>query len=157
MLIIRDVEQKDEDEVITMMRDFYGSPACLHTVPEENFETTLLEATFGNPSVRILVLEEKDEDDPESLARIMGYAHFTVSWSNEAGGTQIWLDELYLKDDARGKGYGTKVFQWLEDQYPEAMRIRLEVTEENTRAISLYEKLGYKAIPYYQMCKDFAE
>ena len=37
MLIIRDMEQRDETVILEMMKDFYNSPACLHIVPEENF------------------------------------------------------------------------------------------------------------------------
>ena len=155
MLIIRDMEQKDEAVILEMMQDFYNSPACLHTVPEENFRRTLTEASAGNPCVRVLILEEKEGQDSETPALPLGYAHFTVSWNNEAGGTQIWFDELYLKAEARGKGCGTKVFKWLEENCPDVNRIRLEVTKENTRAISLYERLGYEELPYYQMCRDF--
>ena len=60
MLIIRDMEQKDEAVILEMMQDFYNSPACLHTVPEENFRRTLTEASAGNPCVRVLILEEKE-------------------------------------------------------------------------------------------------
>lgn len=155
MLIIRDMEQRDETVILEMMKDFYNSPACLHTVPEENFRCTLSEAAAGNPCVKVLILEERDEAAPKTEPAALGYAHFTVSWNNEAGGDQIWFDELYLKAAARGKGCGTKVFQWIEEHYPDVKRIRLEVTKENTRAISLYERLGYGELPYYQMCKDF--
>ncbi|HIX99282.1 GNAT family N-acetyltransferase [Faecalicatena contorta] len=155
MLIIRTMEKKDEAVILEMMKDFYNSPACLHTVPEENFRRTLAEAVAGNPCVRVLILEEQEVNDPQAEAVTLGYAHFTVSWNNEAGGEQIWFDELYLKAEARGKGCGTKVFRWIEEHYPDVKRIRLEVTKENTRAISLYERLGYGELPYYQMCKDF--
>ena len=92
MLIIRDMEQKDEAVILEMMQDFYNSPACLHTVPEENFRRTLTEASAGNPCVRVLILEEKEGQDSETPALPLGYAHFTVSWNNEAGGKQIWFD-----------------------------------------------------------------
>ena len=34
MLIIRTMEKKDEAVILEMMKDFYNSPACLHTVPK---------------------------------------------------------------------------------------------------------------------------
>lgn len=151
MLVIRDAIPQDKAAVLSMMKDFYDSPACLHTVPEENFLNTFREALSGNPSVRLLILEEQNEKEQN---RIQGYANIILSWNNEAGGPQIWLDELYVKDSARGKGFGTQVFQWIQKEYPEIRRIRLEVTKENTRAVSLYQKLGYQELPYYQMCKD---
>lgn len=151
MLMIRDITEADREEVVAMMKEFYGSPACLHTVPEENFHRTITAAIEKSPLARILVLEETDQSPAE---RITGYANLAITWNNEAGGIQVWFDELFFKSNARGKGYGTEVFQWLEKEYPQARRIRLEVTHKNTRAISLYERLGYEELPYYQMIKD---
>ena len=50
----------------------------------------------------------------------------------------IWLEELFFKSSCRGKGYGTKVFAWVEKEYPQAKRFRLEATYTNKRAIALY-------------------
>lgn len=150
MLIIRDIAEQDRDQVVKMMTTFYESPACLHSVPTEHFKRTITETLKGNPYSRILVLQEG-----EDTANIVGYAALALSWSNEAGGPLIWFDELYLSPETRGKGYGTQVFHWLEDAYPDVKRVRLEVTHENTRAIQLYERLGYEELPYYQMLKDF--
>lgn len=66
----------------------------------------------------------------------------------------IWLEELFFKSSCRGKGYGTKVFAWVEKEYPQAKRFRLEATYTNKRAIALYERLGYEELHYYQMIKD---
>lgn len=151
MLIIRDITEADRDAVVKMMKEFYESPACLHTVPEENFHRTITEAVNKNPLTRLLVLEEQNGEEPPAMA---GYANLAVTWNNEAGGIQIWFDELFFKSNARGKGYGTQVFKWLEKEYPQARRFRLEVTKENTGAISLYERLGYEELLYYQMIKD---
>ena len=35
------------------------------------------------------------------------------------------------------------------------VRLRLEVEEDNIRAISLYRKIGYEKLDYMQMIKDF--
>ena len=64
------------------------------------------------------------------------------------------LDELYFKPEYRGKGYGTQAFAWVEQEYPDAKRFRLEATYSNERAISLYRKLGYEELNYCQMIKD---
>ena len=47
-----------------------------------------------------------------------------------------------------------KVFAWVEKEYPQAKRFRLEATYTNKRAIALYERLGYEELHYYQMIKD---
>ena len=152
MLIIRDVTEADREQAVAMMKEFYKSPACLHEVPEEHFHRTITEAAGPNPAVRLMMLEEQEGDE---APRTVGYAHFVVSWNNEAGGQQIWFDEMVFNENARGKGYGTQVFAWMEKEYPDVKRIRMEVTRENIRAIALYERMGYKHLDYYQMCKDF--
>ena len=73
---------------------------------------------------------------------------------NEAGGLTVWLEELYFMENARGKGYGSEVFAWLEQEYAHAKRFRLEATYSNKRAIALYERLGYEELHYFQMIKD---
>ena len=69
----------------------------------------------------------------------------------------MWIEELYFKEQARGKGYGSQVFAWIEDTYSQAKRFRLEAARSNERAIALYERLGYEELPYYQMIKDRKE
>ena len=90
----------------------------------------------------------------EDETGIVGYFLIAITWSNEAGGITIWLDELFFKSSSRGKGYGTQVFDWVEKEYPQAKRFRLEATYSNERAISLYNRLGYEELHYYQMIKD---
>lgn len=94
MLMIRDITEADREEVVAMMKEFYGSPACLHTVPEENFHRTITAAIEKSPLARILVLEETDQSSAE---RITGYANLAITWNNEAGGIQVWFDELFSK------------------------------------------------------------
>lgn len=146
MFTIRDVRETDREELFAMEKEFYAGPACDHTVPEENFEATLQECLRSQQYTRILMLEDE--------TGIVGYFNMSLTWSNEAGGQTIWLEELYFKPQARGKGYGTKVFAWVEETYPKAKRYRLEATPCNERAIALYQRLGYEGLDYYQMIKE---
>ena len=145
MLNIRDVKEEDREELLAMGEEFYGSEACDHKISMENFEATLKECLRSRDYSRILILEDE--------TGIVGYFLLAVTWSNEAGGIVVWLDEAFFKKEARGKGYGTQVFQWVEEAYPQAKRFRLEATAENKRAVALYKKLGYRALPYCQMIK----
>lgn len=45
-----------------------------------------------------------------------------------------------------------EIFEFLEKKYPDAL-LRLEVEEENERAIKVYEKYGYEILPYLEMKK----
>ena len=53
----------------------------------------------------------------------------------------------------QGKGLGSFFFRFVEENRP-AARYRLEVEPENTGAVRLYERLGYRALPYAQMIKE---
>lgn len=146
MLLIRDAKAEDREIYVEMSKEFYGSPACIHSVPEEHFTATLEESIRSRDYCRLLMLE----DD----GTVVGYALLSFTWSNEAGGMIVLFEELYFNEHARGKGFGSKVFEWVEENYPEAKRTRLEVTYNNRRAIQLYERLGYKELHYYQMIKE---
>ncbi len=146
MLNIRDIQESDRQEFFQMAKEFYGGPACDHDVPTEHFEATLQECMRSKEYSRVLMLEDE--------TGVVGYFLLAITWSNEAGGITIWLDELFFKSSSRGKGYGTEVFDWVEKEYPHAKRFRLEATYSNERAISLYSRLGYKELHYYQMIKE---
>ena len=83
-----------------------------------------------------------------------GYALLSLTYSNEAGGLCVLLEEIYVREDFRGCGLGKEFFSWTENRYPQARRFRLEVTASNARAAALYTRLGYKKLDYVQMIKD---
>ena len=53
----------------------------------------------------------------------------------------IILDEIYLEDKYRNKGIGTNI---IKDILSKNKIVYLWVYKENLKAISLYEKLGFK-------------
>ena len=145
---IRDIKPQDREIVWGMVNNFYtGTGACLHPLERENFEKTFVECLKEEKTyARMLVIEGEDG--------LCGYCILAFTWSNEAGGMVVWVEELYFTDQARGKGNGKKVFQWLEKEYSGAKRFRLEATAENQGAIKLYQRLGYQEFDYYQMIKE---
>ena len=84
----------------------------------------------------------------------VGYAYVTRYYSAEVGAHCLMFEELYFKETCRGKGYGTRVFQYVMAEYPDCGRIRLEVTDANKGAIRLYERLGFRFLQYGQMVLD---
>jgi ribosomal protein S18 acetylase RimI-like enzyme len=84
-----------------------------------------------------------------------GYGLTAKTFSQEAGGYVIWLEELYIREQFRSRGLGSEFFAYVEKKYAgQAARFRLEVEEDNVRAISLYKRLGYEALDYTQMIKE---
>lgn len=84
----------------------------------------------------------------------VGYGLLSRSFSPEAGGPVVWVEELYIRPQARGAGLGSAFFSWLEQTLP-AARYRLEVEPDNLGAIRLYRRKGYAPLPYLQMVRDF--
>jgi ribosomal protein S18 acetylase RimI-like enzyme len=64
------------------------------------------------------------------------------------------IEEIYLKESCRGKGFGRQFFRWLFQEYPQVKRFRLEVTKANAGAAKLYASLGFVPLEYNQMILD---
>ncbi len=79
-----------------------------------------------------------------------GYAFLIPFWSNELGGEVCTIDELYVAPSARGKGHGTRLVEGIRSGAllgSPPVAVELEVRPENTRAMALYERLGFRPIP----------
>lgn len=145
--MLRNFLPEDESDYIALSEAFYKTDACLSSVPRENFEDTFDLIMAKSPFVRGLIFD----DDGERA----GYALLSFTYSNEAGGLVVWLEEVYIKPEFQGRGLGSELFAFLSEQYSGvATRIRLEVVPGNTRAISLYKRLGFKELGYIELAKD---
>lgn len=78
--------------------------------------------------------------------RPVGYLVLTWGYSLEFGGRDAFLDELYLREDYRGQGIGTRIIQHVLDvcQTHGVKALHLEVMAQNTRAQELYRRLGFE-------------
>ncbi len=145
MLKIRNMIGSDSEKVIEMMEVFYASPAVLSNGSETIFRNDVMACIGDSPYLEGYVFIEDDE--------ILGYSMVAKSFSTEFGKPCIWIEDLYIESEHRGKGIGTEFFAYIEKKYPGSL-IRLEVEEKNRSAISVYEKCGYKRLPYVEMKKD---
>lgn len=147
MFVIREMTEQDRDAVMSMVQEFYHSPAVEHEVDAATLEQTFWDAVDPEEGLlRGLLLEED--------GGAVGYAYVTFCYSGEMGGRVVFFDEMYFRPRCRGKGYGTRVFRWLKKEYPNYPRFRLEVTEANEKASRLYERLGFRELAYRQMVLD---
>lgn len=143
-MMIRKMEKKDKNEVIEMMRVFYHSPAVLSNGSDEIFDADFENCIGESPYLEGYVFEGEN--------RILGYAMTAKSFSTEFGKPCIWIEDLYMKEECRGLGIGSRFFAFLEEKYPDVV-FRLEVEEENERAVKVYKKCGYEVLPYMEMKK----
>jgi GNAT superfamily N-acetyltransferase len=85
----------------------------------------------------------------------VGYALTAKTFSQEAGGLVVWIEELFVLPQYRDKGLATEFFAYLKQNVePHVARLRLEVSPENAAAMRLYERMGFEKLPYEQMVKE---
>lgn len=143
--MIRKIQNSDKNEYKKMAEDFYSSSAVSHKLPLENFENAFNMALKDGTYIRIYILEYD--------GKTAGYASIAVTSTTEGGGLTLWLDELYVKEQYRGKGLGGELIAFLKTD-AEVKRIRLEITPDNSGAEKLYKSLGFCGCEYRQLIWD---
>lgn len=141
---IRPMVETDKVSVLEMMRVFYTSPAVFTNGSEEIFLSDIENCINDNPYLEGYIIENPEE--------IQGYAMVAKSFSTEFGKPCMWIEDLYIKEKYRGCGIGKEFFDFITEKYTDCI-FRLEVEEENERAVRLYRKCGFSELPYVEMKK----
>ncbi len=141
-ITIRAMTAADRDEVLGMMRVFYASPAVHTNGSEEIFLNDIENCINESPYLEGYILEGEGD--------ILGYAMVAKSFSTEFGMPCFWIEDLYIKEDYRGLGLGKLALDYITEKYTDCI-FRLEVEEENERAVRLYKKCGFTVLPYMEM------
>ena len=143
--MIRKLTLEDKQAYFEMAKCFYSTDAVWHAIPDKNFELTFDELMRSDVYAECFIFEIDNT--------VAGYALLAKTFSQEAGGLVVWIEEIFVKPEFRGKGLGGEFFDFLFQNRP-AARYRLEIEPENERAVVLYRKKGFEIMPYGQMCKD---
>lgn len=147
---IRKMRQEDTDAVLEMMRVFYDSPAVFHTSSDQVLKQDIADAVKSDFPLLdgfVFIIE----------GNIVGYAMTALNYTTEYGGISVWLEDLYIKPEYRHQGIASEFFSFMEQEYPQAVRFKLEVEQENEIAIATYKKNGYGISPYFEMTKEMVE
>lgn len=143
-LKIRKVEEADRATYTELVHEFYHSEAVIAPVPAENV-TRMFNELMRSDDYAEAYLAEYD-------GAPAGFVLLAKTFSQEAGGMVLWLEELYIRSTYRGMGIGSQFFSFLCDHYGDRVkRIRLEVDVENEDARRLYYRWGFEDFPYEQM------
>lgn len=142
---IRKMTESDREAVVDMMRTFYHSPAVFTNGSEEIYNSDVTACVGDSPYAEGFIFENGND--------ICGYGMIAKSFSTEFGKPCIWIEDLYLKEEYRGEGIGRSFFVYLEKEFPNTI-MRLEVEEDNTRAVAVYKKNRYETLPYMEMKKE---
>jgi ribosomal protein S18 acetylase RimI-like enzyme len=145
--MIRKMKKEDAEIFFNMAELFYASDAVMHPIPQKYHVDTFKEIMRCNTYLEGYIFEFEQKP--------VGYAILTKTFSHEAGGITLWIDEIYVSKEYRSKGLGKKFFKFLEETLDSSIvRLRLEVESDNERAIKLYKNMGFKKLEYDQMFQE---
>lgn len=107
------------------------------------------DAVFARGIERLLADENTDYllgalDEESPPVGVCGLRYRYGVWLD---GLDCCLEDLFVEESARGTGLGVALARAAIEQARErgAKRIELDVNEENTPALALYEKLGFSS------------
>lgn len=134
-LNIRVATESDVPLILELIKALAGYERLAHEVvaTEEILRNTL----FGQPRVAEVLIGEED-------GKPAGFALFFHNFSTFLGRPGIYLEDLFVKPEFRGRGYGKALLSHLAEIARERNCGRLEwaVLNWNTPAIQFYESLG---------------
>ena len=134
---IRTTTEADIPIILQLIRDLAEYERAPDAVVAT--ETGLREVLFGSkPSAEVLLALEKAEP--------VGFAVFFHNFSTWLGRPGLYLEDLFVKPEKRGKGYGRALLERLAQIAKERGCGRMEwaVLDWNEPAIQFYRKLGAK-------------
>jgi ribosomal protein S18 acetylase RimI-like enzyme len=143
--MIKSLTENDRQEYIQLATEFYNTDAVIKPIPRENFEKTFDEMMQSSIYAEGFLFQKDNE--------AAGYALLAKTFSQEAGGLVIWIEEIYVRPKFRSQGLGKEFFEFLYKERP-AIRYRLETEHDNKRANKLYKSLGFVDFPYEQMVRE---
>ena len=88
MLKIRQLEARDKEVYFSLASAFYKSDAVLHPVPVKNIEATFGEMLRSRDYIDCYIAFEEE--------KAVGFFLIAKTFSQEAGGMVIWVEEIYI-------------------------------------------------------------
>lgn len=133
--LIRPARPQDVSQILSFIRELAVYEKLEHEVvaTEESLRTTLFS---DKPAAEVVFIE--DNGIP------VGFALYFTSYSTFLGKPGLYLEDLYVKPEARGRGYGKKLLAYLAKEVVRRNYGRLEwsVLDWNLPSIEFYESLG---------------
>lgn len=136
---IRAAQEGDCQTIVDMMFEL----ACYEKI-EAQFagdSDLLYNALFVNKDAEVVMVEENNN--------CVGYALFFHNFSTFKCKKGLYLEDLYIKPEYRGKGYGKAVLYHLIDlaKQRDCGRMEWVVLNWNKQAIDTYDSLGASSVP----------
>ena len=97
--------------------------------------------------------DTNSKESEKHTKKLLGYAMIAHSFSTEYGKRCIWIEDLYLKEEARGLGLASAFLEYIRKEYPDALH-RLESEHDNEHAMEVYKHKGFTELPYVEMIRE---
>lgn len=136
-------QEADADLILEFMREYYAFDG--HHFDEENSPAALVGLLRDDSLGCIWLIQDGDA--------AVGYIVLTLGYSLELFGRDAFIDEFYLRETYRGRGWGRQAMAFVEDAARSlgVNSIHLEVTRSNTTAHRIYRKLGFEDRQHHLM------
>lgn len=142
-LTLRLIAEDDLLQLLFFMKMFHEME---HIFMTDNERESAIRPLLGeNENGRIWMIDV-DEND-------VGYIVVGFGYSIEFGGRDGFIDELFLRETARGQGIGRQVLKLVIDKASKlgVGALHLEVAHSNKRAQHLYQELGFDGRQQYYL------
>ncbi|MDQ3799149.1 MAG: GNAT family N-acetyltransferase [Acidobacteriota bacterium] len=135
-LKIQTAKEDDVPQIIALIREFaeYENLLDFCEITEERLNTAL----FGETKIAEAIIVFSEEEAP------VAYAIFYPNFASFRGQRGMYLEDIYIKQEFRGRGVGEMMLRHIARTAKERgfERIDFLVLEWNAPAVGFYEKLG---------------
>ncbi len=136
--MIRPATPDDVAAVAGLIRALADYEELAHEIEWD--EATLASTLFGADAVPSTTLAVDD-----ATGQVVGMAIWYRTYSTFQGRPGIWLEDLFVRPEARGGGHGRALLQSLFDQ-ADGGRVEWAVLDWNEPSIRFYESLGARPV-----------
>jgi ribosomal protein S18 acetylase RimI-like enzyme len=135
--LIRPAQSQDTPLILEFIKELAEYEKLSHEVVAD--EATLKESFFGPPNAPKCLLAFEDQTP-------VGFCIYFYNFSSFVGKQGIYLEDLFVKPEFRGRSYGKKLLlELVKIAKEEGLgRVEWSVLDWNTPAIEFYKSLGAK-------------
>ena len=149
-VLLRAAEARDVAAIVGLIRELADFEKLTHLVKVT--PQILHPQLFGERPAAEAVVAER-------AGQVIGFALFFTNFSTFLGKPGLYLEDLYVKQSCRGKGYGKQMLVALAQLAVDrdCGRFEWSVPDWNAAAISFYESMGASLMPDWRICRVTGE